>query len=124
MRFSRSDRYAVTDYDIAEPNEDTSFLRQALAPIIEACAVLSQADNNWASYWCDKEDEEYVGYWDFQDDGQQRPKQAMYALAGELINLFEACINKEDQGILAEELRKLLGACTFLSYFEGGWVDD
>ena len=123
LRFSRSERYAVVDRDPYDDSELDGFLRQILAPIVEACAVLDNADSAWAEYWCGLEGTNTAGYWDFQGDGQQRPKKAMDDLATQLITLFEG-VSEEDKDALAEELRRLLDACTFLGNFRGGWEGD
>jgi len=118
LRFPRSDRYAVQDRDEQWINDP---LKIALAPIIEACAVLSQADASWAYEWTEATGYELPGYWDFQEDGKQRPVAAMQALASKLMELFEGSLEKEDADTLASELRILLGAASFLSYFKGEW---
>lgn len=121
MNHSRSDRYAVRDSDVSFPCSDE--LRFWLAPIIEACAVLNQSDSFWAREWCNKRNFEIDGYWDFQDDGEQRPAIAMDELAQTLIQLFEG-VAEEDVEALSAELRRLLDAAVFLSNFKGRWLDD
>jgi hypothetical protein len=121
LDFSRSDRYAVRDSNASFPGSDE--LRIVLAPIIEACAVLNEADSAWAREWCDRRNFELDHYWDFQDDGDQRPAVAMDELAQTLIKLFEG-VAEEDVEALSAELRRLLDAAVFLSNFKGRWMDD
>ena len=121
LDFSRSDRYAVRDSDASFPGSDE--LRIMLAPIIEACAVLNDADSFWAQEWCNKRNFELDHYWGFQNDGEQRPALAMDELAQTLIRLFEG-VAEEDVEPLSAELRRLLDAAAFLTNFKGRWVDD
>ena len=109
--------YSLSNVDLA------LLLDEVMLPVVEACSLLNRADSFWAGFWCEKTGSELADYWNFQDDNQQRPKQAMDDLASELNNCFEG-VDKEDEPTLSEELRKLFDACVILDNFRKDRADD
>lgn len=126
LSFSNSEQHAAairSDASGFDEDADADYLREILSRIIEACAMLGYAGGYWASRWCEKTGNDYMGYWDCQEDGKYQPKQAMDDLADKMIVLFEG-IDAEDRDSLSEELRRLLDACLFLTNFKGGSESD